>query len=229
MHEKKEEMYIVKNKDGDFMKRILKMIITGILFFCTAFSIVGCGEETGNGMTEEERIAYENIEKYHAEMIASPECQFNLEYRIANRTRGNQYNFETNEFSYDCPDVNDETLPESRIKVITTQEELEEAFSVFPEIDFEKEMIVVCFCLSEGHSFKWERELRGISLDENNNLSIQVIEKYKETGNTSLPPAPDDCTTWFLVKMDKIEFGSVKYTRIRQNGMHIKTWTYEDN
>ena len=48
MHEKKEETYIVKNKESDFMKGILKTVISVLLLLCLAFSIVGCkGEETG--------------------------------------------------------------------------------------------------------------------------------------------------------------------------------------
>lgn len=39
------------------MKRILKMIITGILLFCAAFSIVSCGEEVGTSYENEKTIS----------------------------------------------------------------------------------------------------------------------------------------------------------------------------
>ena len=162
-------------------------------------------------------------------MITSPDCQFNLEYQIANRTRGNQYDFTTNEFSFDCPDVNDESLPESRIKVITTQEEFEEAFSVFPEINFEEEMVLICFYTSDNHT--WERKLEGVSIDEKNKLQIIFSEtepySYQDPNKvTGLPPTPDNKTFSFIVKMDKVEMHSLKFIKILDYyiyNLHLKT------
>lgn len=39
------------------MKRIFKMILTGILLFCTVFSIVGCGEEAETSDKNEKIIS----------------------------------------------------------------------------------------------------------------------------------------------------------------------------
>ena len=36
------------------MRKFLGLVLTGILLFCTIFSIVGCGEETGNSFQQEE-------------------------------------------------------------------------------------------------------------------------------------------------------------------------------
>ena len=206
MHEKKEETYIVKNKDGDFMKWIFKNIVSVLLLFCLAFSIVACGEETSNGMTEEERVARENIEKYHAEIVKG--YSMKQEYKIANRTRGNHYNYEEHKTDYSCPDIKDETLPESRINVITTQEQLEEAFSAFPEVDFERELIIIGFYLNSAPFSSWKRFLSGVEIDENNQLRIGFITLEPLFNDKVTGYLPQ--TSWIIIRMEKLEFKTVE-------------------
>ncbi|MBE7078966.1 MAG: hypothetical protein E7380_03825 [Clostridiales bacterium] len=188
------------------MKKFLGLVLTGILLFCTIFSIVGCGEETGNGMTEEERIAYENIEKYHAEIVKG--YSMKQEYKIANRTRGNHYNYEEHKTDYSCPDIKDETLPESRINVITTQEQLEEAFSAFPEVDFEREMVIIGFYLNSAPLSSWKRFLSGVEIDENNQLRIGFITLEPLFNDKVTGYLPQ--TSWIIIRMEKLEFKTVE-------------------
>ncbi|MBE7078776.1 MAG: hypothetical protein E7380_02810 [Clostridiales bacterium] len=171
------------------MRKFLGLVLTGVLLFCTVFSIVGCGEETGNGMTEEERIAYENIEKYHAEYIGDAEYTMTEEYL-----------------------ENDGRLEE--VNIIFTQEELEEVFLDFPKVDFEKEMVLVYFYDSFYH---YDIPLlKGITFEEDNRLQITFYMKDMEEAlpgyATGLPPR----TYSLVVKIDKLEVSTAEFIRIRK-------------
>ena len=108
------------------MKKFLGLVLTGILLFCTIFSIVGCKGE-----------AYKNIEKYHAEIIS--DYEMNSDYIMANQTKGATGN---------------SALPKDIVNVIESQEELDTAFLAFSEINFEKEMVIVYFYTSYANREK---------------------------------------------------------------------------
>ena len=164
------------------MKRILKNIVSVLLLLCLAFSIVACGEETDNGMTEEERIAYEDIEKYHAEIIS--DYEMNSDYIMANQTKGATGN---------------SALPKDIVNIITNQTELKAAFSEFPKINFEKEMVIVYFYTSV---YSRPRELKGIEITEEKEMRIHFIEVSPGEG---IGGACSPKTRPLVVKLDKIE------------------------
>ena len=164
------------------MKKFLGLLLTGMLLFCTIFSIAGCGEETGNGMTEEERIAYANIGKYHAEIIS--DYEMNSDYIMANQTKGATGN---------------SALPKDIVNVIESQEELDTAFLAFSEINFEKEILIVYFYTSTNNR---RRELKGIEITEEKEVRIHFIEVSPGEG---IEDACSPKTRPLVVKLDKIE------------------------
>jgi len=46
VHESREEKNEIRYKGGNFMRKFLGLLLTGILLFCTIFSIGGCGGES---------------------------------------------------------------------------------------------------------------------------------------------------------------------------------------
>ena len=198
------------------MKKILKMIIIGVLCFGFAFSAFAC-ENTGisneNSTTESSEPINEpqNEIHYNAVKIEYPEADMKLEYCIANRTKGNYYDFEKQCLDEQCPDRNDDSLPETRTYVMTSQLELDNAFSEFPETDFEKEMVIVYFYL-EWHTF-WEQRLESVMLDEEQKLQIQFVVSKPKDLNPSLSWFRRPMTGWVAIKMDKIGMDSIEFVR----------------
>ncbi|MBE7078779.1 MAG: hypothetical protein E7380_02825 [Clostridiales bacterium] len=153
------------------MKRILKSVVSVLLLLCLAFSIVGCKGE-----------AYKNIEKYHAEIIS--DYEMNSDYIMANQTKGYTGN---------------NALPKEIVNVITNQTELKAAFSDFPKINFEKEMVIVYFYTSV---YNRPRELKGIEITEEKEMRIHFIEVSPGEG---IVDACSPKTRPLVVKLDKIE------------------------
>ena len=153
------------------MRKFLGLLLTGMLLFCTIFSIVGCKGE-----------AYKNIEKYHAEIIS--DYEMDSDYITANQTKGATGN---------------SALPKDIVNVIESQDDLNTAFSRFPKINFEKEMVIVYFYTSV---YNRPRELKGIEITEEKEMRIHFIEVSPGEG---IVDACSPKTRPLVVKLDKIE------------------------
>ncbi len=82
------------------------------------------------------------VYKYHISVVRE-ECTMREEWKTANRTYGAYYRVDLADGDWDY--VADTTSPETRTHLIFQEEELNEGFSSFPAVDFEKQMVVVHF------------------------------------------------------------------------------------
>ena len=99
---------------------------------------------------------------------------------------------------------NDE-LTESKTFVIESQEALDEIFTDFKEIDFDKEMVIV-YCYTT--IYVREQKLEKVSFD-NNILSIEfnVVDGKPGTGDATVPQ-----TRTCVICLDKVAATEVKVT-----------------
>jgi hypothetical protein len=102
------------------------------------------------------------------------------------------------------PFKDDKTLPEDRAFIIPDKDKLDDIFSVFPSINFEKEMIVMYMYTS---SYVRKRSITSVTFN-NNKLLIKF--KYAE-----LKPGIGDATTparrLLVIKMDKLDIDAVEF------------------
>ena len=124
--------------------------------------------------------------------------EFKEDFLEANRIYGDHYLNENGEW------VSDKTSPRHRTYIITDKARLDEVFSVCPDIDFEKEMVVMyAFCCpSDGIKFT------SITLD---NKILKIKFKYKKGKpgyKTGIPPK----TAFLRLLMDKLDITTVEFT-----------------
>ena len=103
--------------------------------------------------------------------------------------------------------MEDETSPETRAFVIKSQEQFDEAFIAFPEINLEKEMILVYLYTSD---YVRQCKIRRIK-PENGTLKISIKIKKAKFGHHK-PAFPHQ--TFFVVKMNKFEIENVEFVRL---------------
>ena len=163
------------------MKKFLGLLLTGILLFCTIFSIVGCGEEMGNEEKEifGNAVLYDNAQTYAKEEF--------LEENITNLMAGG------------------ENAPEEIVYIVKEQTDFDAMFTDFPTaIDFETEMIIVYFYTNAAMGCGCVmRELK----KENEKLYIKFSHNLPDPNKPTGAPLTQGC---LLVKMDKYDIDSVQ-------------------
>lgn len=99
----------------------------------------------------------------------------------------------------------DESLPESRTYIITEKSVLDEVFDSFPEVDFEREMVLV-YCYTTV--YVRDRVLEKAVLDGD----VLKVEFNVVRGRLGHADAASPQTRVLAVKMDKLDFTEVKFT-----------------
>ena len=167
------------------MKKIKKLLTIGLavlLMLCMSISLAGCKQIDHNAVIITEGITYQ-------------------EEWLANNHVYGAYD-ENGEENYD------ENTPKSRTYLIKTQTELDEVFSKFPEIDFEKEMVVV-YCYRTVYIRKQVLEkvvLDGAVL----NVEFNVVKGKIGHADASAPQR-----RMLVIKLDKLD---ITETNITYNG-----------
>ena len=152
------------------MKNIAKFLLV-VVIFTACLGMVGC---TGAN--------------YNARVLNYNRYSFNYEWHNNNLTSG----------AFDAD--TDADLPETRIIVITNQKTLDEIFTKFPKVDFEKEMVLV-YCYTDSYSRKYLVE--NVVLD-GDTLTVKIGMASGLFGDfvfdASLP-----FTRFCVIKLDKVE------------------------
>lgn len=164
------------------MRRIKKLLTLGLavlLMLCMGLSLVGCKQIDHNAVIISDGITYQ--EEW-------------LE---------NNYVYGVYKWS---EDVFDETSPQSRTCIIRNQTELDEVFLDFPEIDFEKEMVIV-YCYRTSY-IRAKQVLKMVTLDGNIlNVEFKVV-KGKMGHADKLNPE----RRMLVIKLDRLDIAEVKVT-----------------
>ena len=161
----------------NFFKRILTLIMTA--FLC--MGLVGCGRIEHNA-----KIITVDRLSYHAEWLEN-----NPVYGAYSEDGKENYNSDT---------------PKNRTYLIQTQGQLNEIFVDFPEIDFEKEMVLV-YCYRTVYTQR-KQILENVTLDGKVlNVSFNV-----ERGKLGYADASAPHRRILVVKLDKLEITEVKIT-----------------
>ena len=164
------------------MKTIKKLLTIGLaclLILCMSVSLVGCGKIDHNAIIIADGITYQE------------------EWLDNNHVYG-AYG-ENGEENYD------ENTPKSRTYLIKNQDELDEVFSEFPEIDFENEMLIV-YCYRTIYIRK--QVLEKVVLDRNVlNVEFNVVKGKIGHADASAPSR-----RMLVVKLDKLDIAEVNVT-----------------
>ena len=151
--------------------------------------------------------------RYNAKIV-NEGISFHQEFLDNNMTYGAYYHNEdyspeedewTEEWLYD------ETLPKTRTYVIKDRTALEEIFEVFPETDFEKEMVLVHLYTD---IYGRARVLKDVSVDEINVLKIRFTIQNQSgcvaRGDASMPQRKI-----LIVKTDKLDITTAEFEYVR--------------
>lgn len=171
------------------MRKILTTITTSILALSALFSFIGCDNIKHNAVVVDQGITYKT------------------EWLDANRTYGVYYKnplYDPDDEQSE-PALTDTTSPKYRTHVINEQTALDEIFVEFPEIDFEKEMVVV-YCFTT--IYNRERVLETVELGEDNILRIEFKSKNNHGRGDASMPGQGVLT----VKMDHLDMTDIQIT-----------------
>jgi len=133
---------------------------------------------------------------YSATGIDTP-LEFREDFLEVNRTYGAVWPY-------------DETIPKFRTFIITEKARLDEVFSVYPEIDFEQEMV-----LMYGFTSICPRKIKitNITLDKK---KLKINFKYKAGNGSNDTSAPR--TRFLVIRMDKLDIDTVEFTLLNPRG-----------
>ena len=150
---------------------------------------------TGCVMTKNEEM---QSLPFNAKGIGSP-LAYKEDFIKANRTFNSSYQNEKGVW------VADLTSPNFRTLIITEKAQLDEIFSVHPDIDFEKEMVVM---YAYTGVYGRERIITSITLT-NKNLKIEfkIAEGKPGYKDASMPQA-----IFLVLRMDKLDIDAVEFT-----------------
>jgi hypothetical protein len=169
---------------------IFVLAIAGMALFC------GCA---GDGARE----TPESVLPFNAMIGVGGPSAFREDFLKANRLYAASYLNENGKWVREM----DETLPKFRTFIITEKAQLDEIFSVCPEIDFEKDMVVMYFYRG---IYSRERIITSITLD-NKNLKIEFkIAEGKPGYNDASAPQ----FHFLVLRMDKLDIDTVEFTRL---------------
>ena len=127
--------------------------------------------------------------------------EFKEEFLKANRTYNVDYMDENGDWFLDL------TSPKFRTYIIREKAQTDEIFSICPDIDFEKDMIVMYAYTSIYGSNRYHI-IKKITLN-NKNLKID----YKiSAGKLGAFDAPGPRTRFLVLKMDKLDIDTVEFT-----------------
>lgn len=166
------------------MKKKLKIfLVVGLLLFAI-FSLSACGNP------------------YHAKFITSG-TTFQEEFLADNITYG-----------AGLPEgggyAEDESLPKERTHIIKTQSRLEEVFSEFPEIDFEKKMVIVNG-FTTAANLNHPHKISKIIL---NGTNLRIEYGTPSSHGIHPPDASRPLTKWVIIIMDKLEIETAEIVYI---------------
>jgi hypothetical protein len=151
-----------------------------------------------------ETIKGEETLPFNARGIGLP-LEFKDGFLKANTTYGAPYEDENGDWDWD------KTSPKFRTFIITEKARLDEVFSVCPEIDFEKEMVVMyVYTSTSGRA----RKITSVTLD-NKNLKIEF--KYVE-GKPGYGDGKRPETSFLVLRMDKLDIDTVGFTLLNPRG-----------
>lgn len=137
--------------------------------------------------------------KYNAKVI-SEGYVFNETFLLDNKTYGSYLN------GYY---IEDESYPKERVIIVNNEEYFQEVFDAFPDIDFNKEMIVLHgFTTSSNGSY----EIKSMDVKDRK-LSIEYRHHKKST--ISPPDASKPDTKWFIVKLNYMDICSVEFKFVK--------------
>lgn len=161
------------------IKKLWAVVLGILLMLCMSLGLVGCKQIDHNAVIIKEGITYQ--EKW-------------LENNHVYGAYG-----ENGEENYD------ENTPKSRTRLIKTQTELDEVFSDFPEMDFEKEMVIV-YCYRTVYGRK--QVLEKVVCDGN----VLYVEFNVVKGKIGHADASAPSRRMLVMKLDKLDIMEVKIT-----------------
>ena len=170
-----------------FFIRTLTVLIP---FFLAAFT--GC--ETTKG---------EEIMPYNARIGLGGDIEFKEDFLKANMTYGTIYEDENGEL------IEDQTSPKDRTYIITEKARLAEIFSVYPDIDFEKDMVVMYAYASSENNIIYQTKLISVTLD-NKHLKIE----FTIVGGNGAGVAHMPQRTFLPIRMDKLDIETVEFKKL---------------
>ena len=161
------------------IKKLLTIGLAGLLMLCMSVSLVGCKKIDHNAVIITDGIRYQE------------------EWLKENHVYG-AYD-ENGEEKYD------ENTPKSRTYLIKNQDELDEVFSEFPEIDLENEMLIV-YCYRTIYARK--QVLEKVALDGTAlNVEFNIVKGKIGHADASAPQR-----RMLVIKLDKLDITEANIT-----------------
>ena len=174
------------------MNKLFLIRTLAVLIPLSLAAFVGC-----------ESIKGEEIMPYNAKIGLGGDIRFREDFLKENLIYGSYYNGENWEYV-------DETFPKFRTYIITEKAQLDEIFSVYPDIDLKKDMVVMYAYSSSYNNIHYQKKLISIALT-NKHLKIEFkIVRKKSSGNNAHMPQ----LSFLPIRMDKLDIETVEFAQL---------------
>jgi len=196
---------MTKGTEGGLLDMAKKLIVLGIALtmLFSLFTLAACVPE------EDEKMSCEDEKTPYNATFVSSEFSFKSEFLEENRISGVSYKNEdwNPEDGNSCEYMLDETAPKFRTFIIKERDELDEVFAVFPEINFEKNMVVMyLFRGFDGVN----RHIKNIKISDKS-LVIELNFVRVSSGYNNL--TEPKCIS-LIIKLDKLDVSEVEFIKL---------------
>lgn len=174
-----------------------KILCLGVIFVMCLGLFAGCGEKKGDKTVPYNAVVVETDFQFKKDFWKE-----NIISGAINRYYDDEGNLQT------VKTFEDETLPNFRIFIVKEQNEFDDIFDVFPQVDFEKEMVII-YIFRTPHSNRTYKIKNVEVCDKTLKISYAELGGKPGYGDASLPQRKA-----LVIKMDKLDVESVEFKEV---------------
>ncbi len=183
-------------------------------------AVVGCLVGSSAGCGQPGKSADYLISEYHASCLSRDEYDMKLDFRKANITKDHYWrDSEYGEYNGEFDGVD---LPDTRQYVMNSQTEIDNVFTRFPAVDFEKQSVLIYF-YTEFYP-PYNSQMYAITEEGTDKLKIYFLIDVSAEKNRMYNYRPTTCSVITII--DKVDRNIIEFVRVRKYEKRIscKEW-----
>jgi|GEM_PF-2692678 len=186
-------------------------------------AVVGCLVGLSAGCGQPGKSADYLISEYHASCLSRDEYDMKLDFRKANITKDHYWR--DSEYGKYNGEFDGVDLPYTRQYVINSQTEIDNVFTRFPAVDFEKQSVLIHF-YTEFYP-PYNSQMYDITEDGADKLKIYFLIDISAERNRMYNYRPTTCSV--IIIIDKTDRDISEFIRVRKDGKSISCTEWQIN
>ena len=183
-------------------------------------AVVGCLVGLSAGCGQQGKSADYLVSEYHASCLSRDEYDMKLDFRMANITKDHYWR--DSEYGKYNGEFDGVDLPDTRQYVMNSQTEIDNVFTRFPAVDFEKQSVLIYF-YTEFYP-PYNSQMYAITEEGTDKLKIYFLIDVSAEKNRMYNYRPTTCSVITII--DKVDRNIIEFVRVRKYEKRIscKEW-----